>query len=53
MAVFKRHEFDELRFDVTVSDAAYYLRAETEDMRETWMEALEQTKVWRPGTHAR
>jgi len=34
------HEFDECRFDVTVNDSVWYLRAETEEKRDKWIQAI-------------
>ncbi|XP_070541688.1 ceramide transfer protein-like [Ptychodera flava] len=39
------HEFDELRFDVTINDSVWYLRAGTADERHQWLEALEAHKA--------
>eukprot|EP00123_Amoebidium_parasiticum_P021123 comp6187_c0_seq1/m.2022 comp6187_c0_seq1/g.2022 ORF comp6187_c0_seq1/g.2022 comp6187_c0_seq1/m.2022 type:complete len:589 (-) comp6187_c0_seq1:155-1921(-) len=38
------HEYDELRFDVTVGGNIFYLRALTKEDAELWLDALEQTK---------
>ncbi|XP_074649947.1 ceramide transfer protein-like [Tubulanus polymorphus] len=35
------HEFDECRFDVSVNDCLWYLRAEDEETRQTWIDAIE------------
>jgi len=35
------HEFDELRFDVAVNDCVWYLRANTVEDREKWINTLE------------
>lgn len=34
------HEFDECRFDITVNDSVWYLRAETEEKRDRWIQAI-------------
>jgi len=34
------HEFDECRFDVTVNDSVWYMRAETEEKRDKWIQAI-------------
>jgi len=34
------HEFDECRFDITVNDSVWYLRAETEEKRDKWIQAI-------------
>lgn len=39
------HEYDELRFDVNVNDCVYYLRCNSADERQEWVEALELAKV--------
>ncbi|RWS19016.1 collagen type IV alpha-3-binding protein-like protein, partial [Leptotrombidium deliense] len=41
----KVHEFDECRFDVSVGDCVWYLRAVNEEERNKWVEALEAHKV--------
>ncbi|CAG5127022.1 unnamed protein product [Candidula unifasciata] len=38
------HQFDECRFDVSVSDSVWYLRASTPEERQTWIEAIELHK---------
>ncbi|RWS13073.1 collagen type IV alpha-3-binding protein-like protein [Dinothrombium tinctorium] len=40
----KVHEFDECRFDVNVGDCVWYLRAENEDERNKWVDAIEAHK---------
>ena len=40
-----RHEFDNLRFDVSLNDLAYHFRAETHASREKWVEAITDSKV--------
>ena len=37
----KIHDYDELRFDVTVTDCTWYLRANNKDEREKWVGALQ------------
>jgi collagen type IV alpha-3-binding protein len=39
------HEFDESRFDVNVTDNVYYLRAESPEERQKWLDALDTTKA--------
>lgn len=39
------HEFDECRFDVSVGDCVWYLRAENLDARNKWVESIENYKV--------
>ena len=39
------HEFDNLRFDVSVTDCIYYLRCESATERQEWLAALQQAKV--------
>lgn len=42
---FQPHEFDECRFDVSVNDCMYYLRAPDAETRQKWVEGLEAVKV--------
>lgn len=44
-ATVKPHEFDECRFDVSVNDCVWYLRADCPEQRNHWVEALEAYKV--------
>lgn len=44
-AVIKPHEFDECRFDVSVHDCVWYLRAESPEDRNRWVEILEAYKI--------
>eukprot|EP00118_Oscarella_pearsei_P003875 m.16090 g.16090 ORF g.16090 m.16090 type:complete len:133 (+) comp26734_c0_seq1:82-480(+) len=44
-AIIKAHEFDEARFDISINESVYYLRAESAEERRGWLEALEATKV--------
>uniref|UniRef100_A0A0B6ZVZ5 Ceramide transfer protein n=1 Tax=Arion vulgaris TaxID=1028688 RepID=A0A0B6ZVZ5_9EUPU len=39
------HQFDECRFDVSVNDSVWYLRASTPEERQTWIEAIELHKA--------
>lgn len=39
------HEFDECRFDVSVNDCVWYLRAETKEDKQYWVDVLESFKV--------
>ncbi|CAF3526585.1 unnamed protein product [Rotaria sp. Silwood1] len=43
-AIIQRHEFDDCRFDIRVSDSVWYLRAQNPDDRERWRQALEDHK---------
>nr|XP_023020695.1 collagen type IV alpha-3-binding protein-like [Leptinotarsa decemlineata] len=43
-AIIKPHEFDECRFDVSVNDCVWYLRADSIDSKQSWVEALESYK---------
>nr|XP_006820884.1 PREDICTED: collagen type IV alpha-3-binding protein-like [Saccoglossus kowalevskii] len=38
------HEFDELRFDVTVNDSVWYFKAATLEEKQLWLDALEAQK---------
>lgn len=42
---FQPHEFDECRFDVSVNDCMYYLRAPDAETRKKWVNGLEAVKV--------
>ncbi|CAH1163626.1 unnamed protein product [Phaedon cochleariae] len=44
-AVIKPHEFDECRFDVSVNDCVWYLRADSIESKQSWVEALESYRV--------
>lgn len=39
------HEFDECRFDVSVNDCIWYLRADSVESKQLWVDALESYKV--------
>ena len=39
------HEFDECRFDVSVNDCVWYLRAETPEEKQRWVDVLDTYKV--------
>ncbi|KAJ8879925.1 hypothetical protein PR048_020546 [Dryococelus australis] len=39
------HEFDECRFDVSVNDCVWYLRGETPEEKQRWVEILESYKA--------
>ncbi|CAI5650545.1 unnamed protein product [Oreochromis niloticus] len=41
----KPHEFDECRFDVSVNDSVWYLRAEDPEHRLQWIESIELHKA--------
>uniref|UniRef100_A0A8C5QF71 Ceramide transfer protein n=1 Tax=Leptobrachium leishanense TaxID=445787 RepID=A0A8C5QF71_9ANUR len=43
-AVITPHEFDECRFDISVNDSVWYLRAEDPNHRQRWIESIEQHK---------
>jgi collagen type IV alpha-3-binding protein len=40
-AVISPHEFDECRFDVNVNDCVWYLRTQTPENRQQWVDSLE------------
>ncbi|KAK4810966.1 hypothetical protein QYF61_014438 [Mycteria americana] len=44
------HDFDECRFDISVNDSVWYLRAQDPDHRQQWVDAIEQHKY--PGMNA-
>uniref|UniRef100_A0A8D2H353 Ceramide transfer protein n=1 Tax=Urocitellus parryii TaxID=9999 RepID=A0A8D2H353_UROPR len=44
-AVITPHDFDECRFDISVNDSVWYLRAQDPDHRQQWIDAIEQHKV--------
>uniref|UniRef100_A0A5F9CMF0 Ceramide transfer protein n=1 Tax=Oryctolagus cuniculus TaxID=9986 RepID=A0A5F9CMF0_RABIT len=44
-AVISPHEFDECRFDISVNDSVWYLRAQDPDHRQQWIDAIEQHKT--------
>uniref|UniRef100_A0A4W3GCK9 Ceramide transfer protein n=1 Tax=Callorhinchus milii TaxID=7868 RepID=A0A4W3GCK9_CALMI len=44
-AVISPHEFDECRFDISVNDSVWYLRAQDPDHRQQWIDAIEQHKA--------
>uniref|UniRef100_A0A7N8XH92 Ceramide transfer protein n=1 Tax=Mastacembelus armatus TaxID=205130 RepID=A0A7N8XH92_9TELE len=44
-AVITPHEFDECRFDISVNDSVWYLRAEDPEHRLQWIESIELHKV--------
>lgn len=39
--ILQPHQFDECRFDVSVNDSVWYLRAESEEERQNWTDAIE------------
>jgi len=43
-AIIKPHELDECRFDITVNDCTWYLRADSELEKQHWVDALESYK---------
>ncbi|RDD40692.1 Collagen type IV alpha-3-binding protein [Trichoplax sp. H2] len=42
------HEFDDCRFDVSISDQVYYLRAKSKEERQRWIDALETSREASP-----
>uniref|UniRef100_A0A8C5I9P1 Ceramide transfer protein n=1 Tax=Gouania willdenowi TaxID=441366 RepID=A0A8C5I9P1_GOUWI len=44
-AVITPHEFDECRFDISVNDSVWYLRAEDPEQRLQWIESIEFHKA--------
>ncbi|XP_076854200.1 ceramide transfer protein isoform X6 [Brachyhypopomus gauderio] len=44
-AVITPHEFDECRFDISVNDSVWYLRAEDPDLRHQWIDTIEHHKA--------
>ena len=44
-ATVKPHELDDLRFDISVSDCVWYLRANTVEDRQKWIDTIEAHKV--------
>ncbi|XP_062372330.1 ceramide transfer protein isoform X2 [Sardina pilchardus] len=44
-AVITPHEFDECRFDISVNDSVWYLRAEDPEHRQQWIESIELHKA--------
>ncbi|TSM86008.1 Collagen type IV alpha-3-binding protein [Bagarius yarrelli] len=40
-AVIKPHKFDECRFDISVNDNTWYLRAEDPELRNQWIDTIE------------
>lgn len=44
-AVIMPHEFDECRFDISVNDSVWYLRAEDPEHRQQWIESIELHKA--------
>lgn len=44
-AAIRLHEFDECRFDVSVGDCVWCLRADDPDTRNKWVNAIESYKV--------
>ncbi|XP_040977157.1 ceramide transfer protein-like isoform X6 [Aquila chrysaetos chrysaetos] len=43
-AVITPHDFDECRFDISVNDSVWYVRAQDPDHRQQWVDAIEQHK---------
>ncbi|KAG7318492.1 hypothetical protein KOW79_018247 [Hemibagrus wyckioides] len=44
-AVIKPHKFDECRFDISVNDNIWYLRAEDPELRHQWIDTIELHKA--------
>uniref|UniRef100_A0A6Q2ZQ07 Ceramide transfer protein n=1 Tax=Esox lucius TaxID=8010 RepID=A0A6Q2ZQ07_ESOLU len=44
-AIITPHEFDECRFDVSVNDSVWYLRAEDPEHRHQWIDSIELHKA--------
>ncbi|KAJ9579801.1 hypothetical protein L9F63_004547, partial [Diploptera punctata] len=44
-ATIKPHDFDECRFDVSVNDCVWYLRAETPEEKQRWVDVLDAYKT--------
>ncbi|XP_018613983.1 collagen type IV alpha-3-binding protein isoform X2 [Scleropages formosus] len=44
-AVITPHEFDECRFDISVNDSVWYLRAQDPEHRRQWIESIELHKA--------
>uniref|UniRef100_T1IZW2 Ceramide transfer protein n=1 Tax=Strigamia maritima TaxID=126957 RepID=T1IZW2_STRMM len=44
-ATIRPHEFDECRFDVSVNDCVWYLRADSAEERRRWVDTLESFKA--------
>ena len=45
ICIHQLHEFDDCRFDVGVSDCVWYLRAQSIEERDRWIDAIEQHRV--------
>lgn len=45
IAMFQSHEFDECRFDVSVNNCVWYLRADTPEDKTHWVDVLQSYKV--------
>eukprot|EP00124_Ichthyophonus_hoferi_P000167 Ihof_evm4s6 gene=Ihof_evmTU4s6 len=43
-ATVQAHEYDDLRFDITLGGNVFYLRAPSKEDADLWLDALEQTK---------
>lgn len=43
------HQFDECRFDVAVNDSVWYLRAETEEERQIWIDSIDNHRQTESG----
>ncbi|XP_073242129.1 ceramide transfer protein-like isoform X1 [Porites lutea] len=48
-ATIQPHEFDDCRFDVSVNDCMYYLRAPDAETRQKWVDGLEAVKAAESG----
>ena len=43
--LFQLHEFDALRFDIRGHGSTFFLRASTEEEKQNWVDAIENSKV--------
>lgn len=43
-AIITQHESDESRFDISINDCVWYLRAQDPDHRQRWIDSMEQHK---------
>lgn len=43
--IFQTHEFDDCRFDVSVNNCVWYLRTESTEDRDNWIEVLQSYNV--------
>lgn len=47
--LFQPHQFDECRFDVSVNDSVWYLRADSEEERQVWIYAIDNHRQTESG----